>query len=189
MHNFWIQLVPDKEEFQNRVIDDFERGLEKIQCFTRWSKHSDLKKFADVLEEWDDIVGDRWDEPEILTLNPITWINDTEVFKTKKEKVDDLVNKAYLKSRRFLSRFQPILEIYWRNKQFDINILLNEKLKNPVDNIGNVMKLFKFYQSHFQSNLPACTDIGMLQLDSKVIKTKLQPTPKEFNDKIEALLP
>lgn len=62
-----------------------------------------------MLEEWDDIVGDSWDEPEILTLNPITWINDTEIFKTKKEKVDELVNKAYLKSKHFLSRFQPIL--------------------------------------------------------------------------------
>ena len=51
------------------------------------------------------------------------------------------------------------------------------------------MRLFKFYQSHFQSNLPATTDIGMLQLDSKAIKTRLQPTPKAFNDEIELLLP
>jgi hypothetical protein len=51
------------------------------------------------------------------------------------------------------------------------------------------MKLFKFYQQHFASNLPASTDIGLLQLDSTVIKTKLQPTPKEFNDKIEVLVP
>lgn len=51
------------------------------------------------------------------------------------------------------------------------------------------MKLFKYYQQHFQSNLPSCTDIGLLQLDSKVIKNKLQPTPKEFNDKIEVLVP
>jgi hypothetical protein len=29
----------------------------------------------------------------------------------------------------------------------------------------------------------------MLQLDSKEIKTKLQPSPKEFNDRIELLLP
>lgn len=188
-HNFWIQLMPDKEEFQNRIIDDFERGLEKIQCFTRWSKHGDLKNYADALEEWDDIVGDRWDEPEMLQLNPITWINDKEVFKTKKTKVDDLVTKAFSKSKDFLARFQPILEIYWRNKQFDINILVEERLKNTVDTIGNVMRLFKFFQAHFQSNLPACTDIGMLQLDSKEIKTRLQPTPKEFNDQIELLLP
>jgi len=51
------------------------------------------------------------------------------------------------------------------------------------------MKLFKYYQQHFQSNLPSCTDIGLLQLDSKVIKNKLQPTPKEFNDKIEIIVP
>lgn len=37
--------------------------------------------------------------------------------------------------------------------------------------------------------MPSCTDIGLLQLDSKVIKTRLQPTPKEFNDKIEILVP
>jgi hypothetical protein len=102
-----------------------------------------------VLEEWDDIVGDSWDEPEILTLNPITWINDTETFKTKKEKVDELVGKAYKKSKHFLSRFQPILEIYWRNKQFDINCLHDEKMKNAVESIGHVMRLFKFYQAHF----------------------------------------
>jgi hypothetical protein len=38
-------------------------------------------------------------------------------------------------------------------------------------------------------NLPSQTDIGLLQLDSKAIKQKLQPTPKEFNDKIEHLVP
>ena len=65
------------------------------------------------------------------------------------------------------------MEIYWRNKQFDINCLHDEKLKNPVETIGYVMKLFKYFQGHFQSNLPATTDIGMLQLDSKEIKTKL----------------
>lgn len=62
-------------------------------------------------------------------------------------------------------------------------------MKNPVDTISYVMKLFKYYQGHFQSNLPATTDIGMLQLDSKEIKTRLQPTPKQFNDDIEILLP
>jgi dynein heavy chain, axonemal len=30
VHNFWIALLPDKDDFQNRIIDDFERGLEKI---------------------------------------------------------------------------------------------------------------------------------------------------------------
>jgi len=98
VQNFWIELKPDKQEFQAKIIDNFERGLEKIQCFTRWGKSAALKQFADVLEEWDDIVGDSWDEQEILTLNPIGWINDTDVFKTKKERVDNLVSMAYDKA-------------------------------------------------------------------------------------------
>jgi hypothetical protein len=100
-----------------------------------------------------------------------------------------LVDSSFRKANFFLARFQPILEIYWRNKQFDINILINDRLKNSVENLQNVMKLFKFYQVHFSINLPSCTDIGLLQLDSKVIKNRLQPTPKEFNDKIELLVP
>lgn len=60
-----------------------------------------------------------------------------------------IVDSAYTKAQTFLARFQPILEIYWRNKQFDINIMVNERLKNSVENLSNVMKLFKFYQVHF----------------------------------------
>jgi hypothetical protein len=100
-----------------------------------------------------------------------------------------VIDSAFKKANHFLARFQPILEIYWRNKQFDIKILVDERLRNSVENLSNVMKLFKFYQQHFQSNLPSCTDIGLLQLDSKVIKQRLQPTPKEFNDRIEVLVP
>lgn len=57
-----------------------------------------------------------------------------------------MIDSAYKKANHFLARFQPILEIYWRNKQFDINILVDERLKNAVENLSNVMKLFKFYQ-------------------------------------------
>jgi len=53
---------------------------------------------------------------------------------------------------------------------FDPVALKDEKLKNTVETISNVMKLFKYHQSHFQSNLPGSTDIGMLQIDSKEIK-------------------
>lgn len=147
--------------------------------------------YADALEEWDDIVGEKWEEPDekALALNPLTWISDQEFFQSKETRVNNCIDSAYKKANHFLARFQPILEIYWRNKLFDINILVDERLKNAVENLSNVMKLFKYYQQHFQSNLPSCTDIGLLQLDSKVIKNRLQPTPKEFNDKIEIVVP
>jgi dynein heavy chain len=107
--------------------------------------------YADALEEWDDIVGEKWEEPDEkqLALNPLTWISEQEFFQKKEERVNNVIDSAYHKATHFLARFQPILEIYWRNKQFDISILTDERLKNSVENLSNVMKLFKFYQAHF----------------------------------------
>jgi hypothetical protein len=34
-----------------------------------------------------------------------------------------------------MTRFQPLLEIYWRNTQFDINILVDVNLLNSVENL------------------------------------------------------
>jgi len=64
VHNFWIKLEPDQNDFKNQIHMDFEKGLERIKVFTRWAQHGDLKKYADALEEWDDIVGGTWEEPE-----------------------------------------------------------------------------------------------------------------------------
>ena len=96
---------------------------------------------------------------------------------------------AYNKANQFLTRFQPILEIYWRNKQFDMNILIDEQLKNPVDSLSHTLSLLKWQQTYFQSNLPGMTDIGLLHLFSKKIKEKLMPTPKTLQDEIEKLVP
>jgi hypothetical protein len=104
-----------------------------------------MKKYADALEEWDDIVGDNWESPEEENLSPVTWINDTNIYLQRKSRVVELVQSAYAKTKVYLSRFQPILEIYWRNTMFNPNSLIDERLKNTVETIGNVMKLFKYH--------------------------------------------
>jgi hypothetical protein len=104
-----------------------------------------MKKYADALEEWDDIVGETWESPEEETLSPVTWINDTEIYLQRKSRVVALVQSAYTKTKTYLSRFQPILEIYWRNTMFEPQALKDERLKNTVETIGNVMKLFKYH--------------------------------------------
>ena len=65
--------------------------------------------------------------------------------KTHEETVRTLLTSAYDKAEQFLSRFQPLLEIYWRNKQFDINILVNENTRNPVDALQNTLRLLRFH--------------------------------------------
>jgi DNA-binding transcriptional regulator GbsR (MarR family) len=89
----------------------------------------------------------------------------------------------------FLTRFQQLLEIFWRNQQVDLNILVHDRLKNPVESIGNTIKLFNYYHTFFSSNLPSMTDIGLLQIDSKGSRTTLLPTPKDYIAQIESMIP
>lgn len=62
----------------------------------------------------------------------------------------------------FLQRFQPLLEIYWRNKQLDMETLVNEDLREPQQSLKNVIQLFKYHDGLFSSQLPVLADIGLI---------------------------
>jgi hypothetical protein len=76
----WLTLEPSMEDYKHVIVESFANGLHQIKTrFERWGKHHDLLPYANALEEWDDIVGDSWDEPEELTLDPNTWIAEHPV--------------------------------------------------------------------------------------------------------------
>lgn len=91
--------------------------------------------------------------------------------------------------KQFLRRFQPILEIYWRNKQFDHGILVNEQLKDPVESLKYTIIVLNHYNDLFASKLPNQADIGLIQLDAKSARSKIAPTPKEAIKRIESDIP
>ena len=74
IEKYWLRMEPNEEEYSESLIKTFSMGLDFIKNFERWSKHNDLTPYAEALEEWDDIVGDTWDEPESVYLDPKTWI-------------------------------------------------------------------------------------------------------------------
>jgi dynein heavy chain len=45
-------------------------GLNCLINFERWSRHDAMTPYVNVLEEWDDLVGDDWDAPISNNLNP-----------------------------------------------------------------------------------------------------------------------
>ena len=73
-------MEPNEEEYSESLIKTFSMGLEHIKNFERWSKHNDLTPYAEALEEWDDIVGDTWDEPDSIYLDPKTWIQEDPLY-------------------------------------------------------------------------------------------------------------
>ena len=166
IQKYWLKMEPAAQDYIQVVIRTFARGLEEIKRFERWSKHHDLAPYADALEEWDDVVGGKWTEPESLKLDPYTWIQDNVLYRQQQEIVEKILVSAFSKTTLFLKRFQPLLEIYWRNKKVDLNILVNEQLKGPIKALENTINLFNYQHELFDAKLPAAAGIGLIQLDS-----------------------
>ena len=91
IQNEWIQLQPDAKQFTDIIAKTFSEGLTAIKCFERWSKHSDLEDYANALEDWDDLVGENWEEPEQTCLDPQTWIVDNPVQRTHEDTIRNLI--------------------------------------------------------------------------------------------------
>jgi hypothetical protein len=77
----WLYISPDKRTILMRLNEILNNGLQSLMVFERWSKHDDLSPYADVLEEWDDMVGDDWEAPEKNFLNPFDWIKEDQFYK------------------------------------------------------------------------------------------------------------
>jgi hypothetical protein len=150
IHDEWIELSPSNREFVDLIDQTFSAGMSCIKSFVRWNKHRELFDYSEVLEDWDweDTVGDDWDTPDSDYLDPESWIREDTTHVNKNKQVEHLLDQAYDKSSRFLQRFQPLLQIYWTNKQFDINILLMN-LKSPVDSLRYTLELLGFYKDLF----------------------------------------
>jgi len=72
-----LKLDPSLEDYNHVIVKALEDGLTQIKSkFERWGKHNDLVPYFRALEEWDDVVGDTWEEPEELYLDPNTWISE-----------------------------------------------------------------------------------------------------------------
>lgn len=55
--------------------------------------------------------------------------------------------------------------------------------------MGHVIRLFEHYHNMFQTGLPGSTGIGLLQLDTRKIRTSLLNTPRTLINEIEAMVP
>ena len=60
-----------------------------------------MRPYANALEEWDDMVGDNWDEPDSEYLNPNTWINENEWFVNQRSYLDEVLESGFSKARDF----------------------------------------------------------------------------------------
>ena len=101
IEEYWLAAEPDEEAYIDVITRTFGAGLEQIKNFERWSKHEDLTPYADALEEWDDIVGDSWEAPDSVKLDPKTWIEEDPIYEEQRPKVKAILESAFRKMKDF----------------------------------------------------------------------------------------
>lgn len=178
IHTIWLNLSPNKQEFSNLFENIFNDGLQSILAFERFSKHPDMKKYADALEDWDEKIGDNWEPPDNLNLNPIDWIKESKLHVERYASINKIFSSAFDKALTFTSRFREILEMYYMNKKCDLSIIVHERLRNPTDSLQYVINLFMYQDEIFSKGIPASTNLGLIKLESKKARQTLTPSPK-----------
>ncbi len=148
-----------------------------------------MKAYANVLEDWDDKVGENWDEPESEFLNPFSWISEDDWYINQEGYLEDILSIGFSKAQQFMSKFHKVMEIYWKNKQFDCKILVHERIKNPIDSLNDTLTLFNWQEQLFENTIPKNTNLGLLLLDSQGTKDLLTPNPKKMVTNIENIVP
>ncbi len=183
----WLNLKPSKEAFVEVLCGCFRDGLKVVESFERWSKHDELTPYANALEQWDELVGGNWDEPENNSVDPKVYICDQEIFQSKESKIRTVISSAYEKGFLFLNEFKEYLHDYWANDRADFNLLLNDRVQRPVETLTSALKLFGIQKQKFLDQIPETCNLGILKIDCSAGRKALLPSPVVATRKIEEL--
>lgn len=137
-----------------------------------------MKIYADALEEWDDMIGENWEAPDDLFLDPIEWIKGNKIYTDQSANVNTIFSSSFDKTEMFTERFREILQMYWINQKADLNIIVHERLKNPTDSLQHVINLFLYQDELFSTGIPTSANLGLMKLDSKKSRAQLTPSPR-----------
>ena len=97
----WLQLKPSCEEILAEINHCIHEGLNSLKHFKRWSKHIDMQKYINVLEEWDDVVSETWEIAPEECLNP-SHLLETYGSDQKFQRISHLLKKSFERSAIYI---------------------------------------------------------------------------------------
>lgn len=119
LQRYWLAVEPDRDQFTGLLNGCFEKGLESMKVYERWSRHEELKIYVNVLESWDDkVCEDEWESPEANPkLDCQDWLMDHPAKKEVDEKIVYNVAIAFQKVETFFAELHPFLRAVWQNQR------------------------------------------------------------------------
>lgn len=79
-------------------------GLNSLLAFERWSRHDEMTPYVSVLEEWDDMVGEDWEDPKTNCLNVNDWLKQDEKEQFE-NKIKKLLRNSYNRANSVMKDF------------------------------------------------------------------------------------
>lgn len=183
--SLWLSLKPGQQELINYLNACIENGLKVLLNFERWSKNKELSKYANALEDWDNVVGGVWEISDSSVLDPTDCIAESEEYKVKDKRLAEIISSAYKKANDFLEVFGKYLHYYWMNEKANFELLFDDQVLKPLDTLTNVLKLLEYQRDKFGLKVPDSCNIGILKVDCARLRKVLLPSPAAALKKIE----
>lgn len=189
IHHLWLNLNPDKNDFNNLIDNFFTEGVECIQVIERWSKHKEFLPYANALEEWDEIIGDKWIMPEQIHLNPMPYLRENPFYRTFLQTMNTLLTNSFTRIDVFFREFRLYLNYYWTDLTTNFALLEDDNMKYQNKVYQSMLDLYRNEQVIFEEELIQYGDIGLFRLNVDSIRRTLQPFPTKNLKRLETMLP
>ena len=175
--------------FQRGLVDFFDTARESIQVIERFSKHVEFLPYAEALEEWDEIIGEKWVMPENKYLNISWFLEGNQTFRTFTSKLSSLFEVSFVRINAFLKNFNYYLNFYWRDINTDFSVLANDRLMKQSLVYETILKLYRELVRIFEEGIAESADLGVFRVNLMPVKKIIGPMPKERLKSIEEKLP
>lgn len=184
----WLRTNPVLEEFMDTVKGCSVKALEALKNFERWSRHEDMEEYVNVLEEWDDMVGEDWNEEETKWLDPTEWLIGGRI-EGSLGVLKAVGEEAYVRVEKYLKSFEEYLRICWEHSLFNIEIFKNDRLVREAESIENTLALLEYQKDKLENEIPFQGDLGLFRVDSNELREAVVPCAENVLKKLMAFFP
>ncbi|CAK95203.1 unnamed protein product (macronuclear) [Paramecium tetraurelia] len=182
-----LEVHPSKRDFLSRIQEAFCDGLDQIQVIERWSKHPDFLQYVQALEEWDEIIGDKWTQPDSINLNPSYWIKEHPMNNIFMHEISQELDQAFSKLEFFQKEFNEYLNLIWRQENSEIEQLENPRLMYQSKIFSCALKSAQLIDHILQQKLIPQVDIGLYRVKIQNIQKQLSARQSQILAQLEEL--
>ena len=109
-----LHIAPNRNELVTMIQEVFVESQDCIQVVERWSKNESFLPYVNALEEWDEIIGERWDKPDSLYLSPSHWISENDLQKVLIKKIKAGIDESFQRLEQFKREHGHIMNVFWK---------------------------------------------------------------------------